>query len=520
MRLILALSNQCNRSCAYCYSDSNRDGVMSRAIADKAVEFALGRSQEPLQIAFFGGEPLLHFDVLRHVVDYSLSHANTTARPTFQLATNGDRVTDEIAAFLHERAFDVTVSVHDDTLSGLPSSIKILHANGVRPRPVLVASPATAEALPDKTRTLFASGVRRIGISPDYYAEWDQASREQLAVAYQRLAEICRSRLLSGTSGGIGLFDIRLKSLRNHTPLRDAHCSLGRGKVAVAPNGDIFPCDRMAVESCGAVWVIGNVVTGVDDAKWDGISDERDKTPIQCAECLYSPICTHFCACVNVHLSGRVCAACDTVCWHESMLGDIVFSLKADLDARGVGHKRRPPRGFARAATGLAAAGALTLSCDRTKSSPAPPHNPSPLIAATQPSTQPAHETWVEFPRKSDEPIAFADAGDVKGTARLQVCSTLPQDRLAELLDRHRRAVCGALGKRLSQLQFVSLAEAEVMQDVCEKLLRELVEIVGEEGELRGVRVNALDRWGRTPEQNTLLYQLRNLSGYIDGDDD
>ncbi len=87
---------------------------MSREVAQRAVEFLFEHSGplEELVIVFFGGEPLLNFEIIRFVVDLATEKAKEAGkRVSFALTTNGTVLTDEIVRFLDEKGFGVTVSM-------------------------------------------------------------------------------------------------------------------------------------------------------------------------------------------------------------------------------------------------------------------------------------------------------------------------------------------------------------------------------------------------------------------------
>ena len=64
MNLILVLTDACSRQCRYCYADARRARPMTRAIGERAIDFALQSSPASLCVGFFGGEPLLRFELL------------------------------------------------------------------------------------------------------------------------------------------------------------------------------------------------------------------------------------------------------------------------------------------------------------------------------------------------------------------------------------------------------------------------------------------------------------------------
>lgn len=117
-QLILQVTQSCNLRCGYCvysgaysnrvHSDLNMD--ISTAVA--AIDFYVKSAEEKevLKIAFYGGEPLLRFDLIKQCVEYVKFKARGK-RIDFFITTNGTLLTGEVAAYLEDNNFNVTVSL-------------------------------------------------------------------------------------------------------------------------------------------------------------------------------------------------------------------------------------------------------------------------------------------------------------------------------------------------------------------------------------------------------------------------
>ncbi|AIQ69738.1 hypothetical protein PGRAT_20480 [Paenibacillus graminis] len=105
-QIILELTGRCNLRCGYCIyneeCDLNRDfnsSDMSFEIAKAAVDYAAMHSKDRIAVTFYGGEPLLKFDLLKWVIEYSLKTLKGK-KLTFSLTTNLTLVTKEVANYL------------------------------------------------------------------------------------------------------------------------------------------------------------------------------------------------------------------------------------------------------------------------------------------------------------------------------------------------------------------------------------------------------------------------------------
>lgn len=125
-QLTLETTERCNLSCKYCiYQDDHNDfrqftdRDMTFDIAKKAIDFTYKRVDKKFYLAFYGGEPLLNFDLIRQCVEYSKNLVNEKDLE-FSMTTNAVLITKDIAKYLYENNFSVMVSldgpeeIHDE----------------------------------------------------------------------------------------------------------------------------------------------------------------------------------------------------------------------------------------------------------------------------------------------------------------------------------------------------------------------------------------------------------------------
>jgi len=102
MKITLSLTHRCNLSCTYCYSGRAVKKDMSFATAQKIVDFAMSITPpgQSIEFGFFGGEPLLYFDLMREITSY----VREQERPMrLNVTTNGTLLTQSVLDFLRER---------------------------------------------------------------------------------------------------------------------------------------------------------------------------------------------------------------------------------------------------------------------------------------------------------------------------------------------------------------------------------------------------------------------------------
>lgn len=116
--LSLAVAQQCNLGCTYCYAQQGGFGTAAKQMkletALKAVDALLAdaREGETATLAFMGGEPLMARDIIREATRYAARRADERCvQMNFSLTTNGTLLTSDDGLFFEEHGFAVTVSI-------------------------------------------------------------------------------------------------------------------------------------------------------------------------------------------------------------------------------------------------------------------------------------------------------------------------------------------------------------------------------------------------------------------------
>jgi uncharacterized protein len=118
-QVVLGVTETCNLRCGYCsysgrylYKRSHSPKNMSWSIARKAVDYLLSHSQDrkKISVGFYGGEPLLRFDLIQKTVQY-IKKTSGEKHVRFNFTTNGTLITDAIIDFLAENEIRVLISL-------------------------------------------------------------------------------------------------------------------------------------------------------------------------------------------------------------------------------------------------------------------------------------------------------------------------------------------------------------------------------------------------------------------------
>lgn len=119
--LILQVTQQCNMRCKYCaysgnyFNRTHASNRMNFKTAKKAIDFYIERSDkaDKLVLSFYGGEPLLEFELIKQCVAYIIENKGDK-QVIFTMTTNGTLLTEEVIRFLVEHKFTLMISLDGD----------------------------------------------------------------------------------------------------------------------------------------------------------------------------------------------------------------------------------------------------------------------------------------------------------------------------------------------------------------------------------------------------------------------
>jgi uncharacterized protein len=336
MDVSLVLTHDCNLGCTYCYAGEKFRKVMSDEVVARAFDLAFGDDSDKVQVSFFGGEPTLEWDRLVRATDEAAARAvRANKQLILTVTTNGTLLTDERVRFLVERNFFIGLSVdgvraaHDATRpsrGGKPSfdaverGLDLLLAHGAWCETISVVDPANVRLLGESVRWLAGKGVARIALNPNFSAVWSDDDLDAWERGYRAAADLYVERSLSGRPVYINAIEDKLVTHVKGGYAEGDKCAMGHGAVAVAPSGNLYPCERMVEEDRDPELRIGTVFTGLDNGRLMCISAQQGPVNEECGGCAVQKRCMSFCACSNRAETGSIGIAGGVQCWHEQMV--------------------------------------------------------------------------------------------------------------------------------------------------------------------------------------------------------
>jgi uncharacterized protein len=334
MKVTLFLNHRCNLRCIYCYTGRKFHRAMSLDIAQRAVDFGISEADRGfLLLSYFGGEPMLEWELIERSVAYALeAGARQSKRLFFSIATNGTVLDDRRLRLLKEQKFQVQVSLDGcpaaqdatrryrngrSSYARIEDNLRRLLTEGFAVRVVAVIDPANVEHLGASFDHLMDLGVQQIHFSPNYTGVWDEPACARFESALRDLGERYIARLRSGQ-------DVRLDPINGKVVTHLARgykeknlCQFGQKEIAFAPSGRIYPCDRLVGEDNNDEVCIGDLEHGLDVAKRDQLVRAKNTPDPECARCELQPRCMHWCGCANYETTRNVAQVAPIVCWFE-----------------------------------------------------------------------------------------------------------------------------------------------------------------------------------------------------------
>ena len=324
---IFVMTNACNMCCVYCQAQDSaqeKKGKMQEMTAKAAVDIALQSPNEYLTFEFQGGEPLLNFETIKYIVEYSEQNKNHK-QIQYSLVTNTLLLNEEMIQFF--KKYDVSIStsldgckeVHnsnrpkidgDGTYDYVSRNIKWLQSNDIQVGAIETTTKISLKNAEKIIETyhnlglnhLFIRPLTPLGYAKEHWAEIGYEPEEFLKFYKQ-----CILILLEHNRNGIRMSEgharIFLKKIltgysENYMELRSP-CGAGIGQMAYYYDGNIYTCDegRMVAEMGDQMFCLGNVnYSTYDDLMENRVCKVTCQASVLeslpgCCDCVYHPYC-------------------------------------------------------------------------------------------------------------------------------------------------------------------------------------------------------------------------------------
>ena len=352
--LCLHIAHDCNLACQYCFAEEGeyhgRRALMSFEVGKKALDFLIANSgnRRNLEVDFFGGEPLMNWQVVKDLVAYGREQEKLHDKKfRFTLTTNGVLLNDEVMEFCNREMGNVVLSidgrkeVHDKMRpfrKGAGSYDLIVpkfqqFAESRHQDKYYVRGTFTHYNLDFSEDVLHLAdlGFKQISVEP-VVAEPKEpyAIREEdlpkLFEEYDKLAVEMIRHHKSGEDFNFFHFMIDLEG-GPCVAKRLSGCGSGTEYLAVTPWGDFYPCHQFVGNE---KFLLGNVDEGILNTD---IRDEFKCCNVyakeKCRKCFARFYCSGGCAANAYNFSGDICGAYDIGCELQKKRIECAIMIKA-----------------------------------------------------------------------------------------------------------------------------------------------------------------------------------------------
>ncbi len=356
--LCLHIAHDCNLACKYCFAGKGEyqggRALMSLEVGKAALDFLVKNSEDRhnLEIDFFGGEPLMNFEVVKDIVKYGRELEKIHDKNfRFTLTTNGVLLDDEIIEFANREMSNVVLSldgrreVHDRLRVNrggkgsydliLPKFYSLAEKRGQKDYYVRGTftgyNPDFAEDILHIADLGFEEvSMEPVVCSPDEPYAIRKEQLPELFSQYEYLAKEMLKRKEEGKGFNFFHFDIDLEG-GPCIVKRVSGCGVGTEYMAVTPTGELYPCHQFVGDES---FVLGNVFEGItNQEKIDFFKACNVYTKDECKDCFAKLYCSGGCAANSYNSTGSINGRYEIGCeLHKKRIECAIMMKVAEAD--------------------------------------------------------------------------------------------------------------------------------------------------------------------------------------------
>lgn len=344
--ITLMLVQGCNLACTYCFGDGGtykNKGIMNKDIAKKSIDFLIENSKSKnLNITFFGGEPLLNFDLIKYIISYCNEiEKSSDIKFYYSMTTNGTLINDEISKYIIDNNIKTMISIdggknHNKervylnkkpAYNDIINNTKILRDKGLlSSRPTITDNNlnlvevfneldslnfnnipmACADNVMDiiSYHNYLNENLKFISFFKDLIHNNKYSTAKKMKIIYRALTQL------------------------NNAKVQKNPCGASINMIAIDINGDIFPCHRFVSSE---IHKIGNVNTNIDREKFIEQLLNNETKFDECNECIVKIFCRGSCPYENYNNTKTLNRPSIRQCYFNKVFYTQIIHLYLDL---------------------------------------------------------------------------------------------------------------------------------------------------------------------------------------------
>lgn len=329
--LCLHVAHTCNLNCSYCFASQGKyhgeRAIMSFEVGKQAFDFLIANSgtRHNLEVDFFGGEPLMNWDVVKQLVAYAREQEKIHNKNfRFTLTTNGVLIDDEVIDFLNKEMDNVVLSL--DGRKEIHDALRVDYAgkgsyDNIVPKFKKLVESRNGEKYymrgtfthrnVDFTNDIFHMadlGFTELSMEPVVCSPDDPAALtdEDLPKLFEQYEILAKEMIKRKKAGNGFTFYHYMLDLTNGPCIykRITGCGSGTEYMAVTPWGDLYPCHQFVGDE---KYLLGNIWDGVKNTE---VQDEFRSCNAyarpECKDCWAQLYCSGGCAANSYHATGKI----------------------------------------------------------------------------------------------------------------------------------------------------------------------------------------------------------------------
>ena len=337
--LCLHIAHTCNLNCAYCFASQGKyhgeRAIMSFEVGKRALDFLIENSgtRRNLEVDFFGGEPLMNFQVVKDLVAYARSIEKEKGKNfRFTLTTNGVLVDEDVIEWANRECSNVVLSL--DGRKEIHDRFRVDYAGKGSWEKIVPKFQRFVEAREGKNyymrgtfthanpdflkdiQQMLDLGFTELSMEPVVCAPGDPSAltESDLAVVMEQYEQLAQLMLEHDKVGKPFTFYHYMIDLTGGPCIykRISGCGSGTEYMAVTPWGDLYPCHQFVGEE---KFKLGNI--------WDGVTNTEVQSQFaacnvyaheECGDCWARLYCSGGCAANAYHSTGSVTGVYEDGC--------------------------------------------------------------------------------------------------------------------------------------------------------------------------------------------------------------
>ena len=329
--LCLHVAHTCNLNCEYCFASQGKyhgdRAVMSYEVGKRALDFLIENSgtRRNLEVDFFGGEPLMNWDVCKKLVEYARSIEKEKGKNfRFTLTTNGVLIDDDVIEFSNREMSNVVLSL--DGRKEIHDALRVDYAGNGSFDKIVPKFRKFVESRggknyymrgtfthrnPDFMKDVDAMldlGFTELSMEPVVAAENDPAAltEEDKAIVMKQYEELADRMIKRRKEGKPFTFYHYMIDLTGGPCIykRISGCGSGTEYMAVTPWGDLYPCHQFVGDDR---FKLGDIWNGVTNTEIQGeFAACNVYAHPECRDCWVRLYCSGGCAANAYHATGKV----------------------------------------------------------------------------------------------------------------------------------------------------------------------------------------------------------------------